>query len=347
MKRATRILFAALRAGFGIGLLVYLSLSGAINWSAMRGLAAAWPITLTALVILLVDVAVTSWRLCVLMKPRGLHLSLVSSVKLSLIGNFFNACLPGAASGDTIKIYYATQGNRGCRTEVATIMLLDRAVGMFALIIWPLLVAPLFLQLGGLISVFRGLLWAGAAVAAVMLLSMLVCFLTGAKSKRLVTSILLHLPLGSYIERMFDTVCSYRHNVRTLLAALGISLLAHTMTIGVTLLLAQAINPGGATWTMSILIPLGFLANILPVTPGGLGIGEAAFNKLFEMAGLTGGAETLLGWRMLMFLISTIGLVFYLRGRRRFVHELSAPQAQVEGYFQPGGALPQAAEKVF
>jgi uncharacterized membrane protein YbhN (UPF0104 family) len=116
------------------------------------------------------------------------------------------------------------------------------------------------------------------------------------------------------------------------------------MTIGIVLLLIQAINPGGATWSMSILIPLGFLANILPVTPGGLGIGEAAFNKLFEMAGLSGGAEALLGWRMLTILISMIGLVFYLRGRRHFVHRSLALQ---EAYSRSGTAVPNAAEKVF
>jgi hypothetical protein len=60
MKLVTRILFTALRTGFALGLLVYLSLSGAINWSALRGLAVAWPITLTAFIILLADVVVTS-----------------------------------------------------------------------------------------------------------------------------------------------------------------------------------------------------------------------------------------------------------------------------------------------
>jgi uncharacterized protein (TIRG00374 family) len=344
MKATIRILFAALRTGFALGLLVYLSASGAINWPALQGLAVAWQVTLTALILLFADVVVTSWRLCVLMKPCGLHLSLVSSIQLSLIGNFFSACLPGSTGGDMVKIYYATEGNRGRRTEVATIMLLDRAAGMFALIIWPLLVAPLFPQLVGSSSTLRGLLLGAAVVAAGMIAGILACLLTGEKHKHLVSSILHRLPLGSYIERIFDTVCSYRHNRKTLLATVGISLLAHTMTIGIVLLLIQAINPGGATWSMSILIPLGFLANILPVTPGGLGIGEAAFNKLFEVAGLSGGAEALLGWRMLTILISMIGLVFYLRGRRRFIHRSLALQ---EGYSGPGSLLQDATEKVF
>ena len=83
MKRAMRILFTVLRFGVAVALLVYLSFSGAIDWPALRGLVMAWPLTVAALVILLIDVVVTSWRLCVLMKPSGLPLSLVSSVQMS------------------------------------------------------------------------------------------------------------------------------------------------------------------------------------------------------------------------------------------------------------------------
>jgi uncharacterized membrane protein YbhN (UPF0104 family) len=70
---------------------------------------------------------------------------------------------------------------------------------------------------------------------------------------------------------------------------------------------------------------LGFLANTLPVTPGGLGVGEAAFKMLFSMAGLAGGAEVLLGWRLLMILMGLLGLAFYVQGHTRFIHESSLP----------------------
>jgi uncharacterized membrane protein YbhN (UPF0104 family) len=86
------------------------------------------------------------------------------------------------------------------------------------------------------------------------------------------------------------------------------------------MLAIAAVNPAGAAWPMAVLIPLGHLANTVPLTPGGLGVGEAAFNKLFSMAGLTGGAEGLLGWRLLTVMLGLMGLVFYLQGRRKVVH---------------------------
>src|SRR5262249_43195065 len=164
------------------------------------------------------------------------------------------------------------------------IMLLDRAVGMFALMIWPLLVAPLFPHLVSSLPVLRTLLWAAAAVSVAVLVGVLVGSVERAANSWLVSWNFRELPLGSYAERGFDSVHAYRHNLTTLLAAVGISLLAHTMTIGGTLLAAQATNPSGFKWQESILIPLGFLATTLPLTPGGLGVGEAAFDKLFSMA---------------------------------------------------------------
>ena len=272
-KHGARIFFTILRAGIGIGLIVYLGVSGAINWSSLLGLVAAWPLTLAAFMVLFADMVVTAWRLCVLLRPRGLHLSLWSSVRLSLIGTFFNSCLPGSASGDVVKIYYATQGNDGRRTEVGTIMLLDRAVGMFALMIFVLAVAPLFPQLVSSSAILRGLLWSAAAVVGIMVGGMLICSSEGVRNSRRLSHIFQRFPLGGYAERVFDTVHAYRQHFGTLLAAIGISLLAHTMSIGVILLVIQATNPSGAAWEMSVLIPIGFLANMLPVTPGGWGHG--------------------------------------------------------------------------
>ena len=330
MKKTTRLLFLVLRVAIAAALLIYLGTSGAINWAALHGLIAEWPLTLTAFIVLVAAAVITAWRLCVLMKARGFHLSLISSVRLTLIGTFFNACLPGSTSGDVVKIYYTTEGKRGRRTEVATIMLLDRAVGMFALLIWPLLAAPFFQQLVGSSAILRGLLWAAAAVAAIMLAGMLISSSSSMRNAPLMAWAFRKLPFGLYGEKVFNTLHVYRHNRGALMKAVMLSLLAHTMTIGVILLTAQATNANGFAWQMSILVPRGFLANTIPLTPGGLGVGETAFNRLFAIAGLTGGAEAILGWRLLTILCGLIGLVFYIQGRKYFIQESLSPQGMTE-----------------
>ena len=107
MKQFRDISFAFLRTAIAVGLLFYLTNSGAINWPTLLGLTANWPITLLAFLLLLVSLIVQAQRLCVLLMPHGMYLSIYSAVKLTLMGTFFNSCLPGATGGDAIKIYYA------------------------------------------------------------------------------------------------------------------------------------------------------------------------------------------------------------------------------------------------
>jgi uncharacterized membrane protein YbhN (UPF0104 family) len=326
MKRAQRIIWAVLRTAIGLGLLVYLGVSGAIKWSALLGLASAWKITLVALFILWVDMVVTAWRLCVLLTPRGLHLSLNASLRLTLVGTFFNSFLPGAGGGDVVKIFYATQGNRGRRTEVATILLLDRAAGMFGLLVWPLLVLPLFPEMLRAMPSLNKLMLSAGVVAGAMLVGILVCFSSRVRTSKVLCWVFEKLPGGNHLSLVFDTVHSYRHNIGALWASVGISLLAHTLTVFVTLLAARATVSAAMDWKASVVIPLGFLVNTLPLTPGGLGVGEAAFDALFAGVGLNGGAETLLAWRLIMFLISLLGLVYYLQGRQQFVYSAESAE---------------------
>jgi uncharacterized membrane protein YbhN (UPF0104 family) len=72
---------------------------------------------------------------------------------------------------------------------------------------------------------------------------------------------------------------------------------------------------------MCLVIPIGHIVNSLPLTPGGLGVGETAFNTLFNITGLRGGAEALLCSRIWTALVGLIGFVFYLRGIRRKVFD--------------------------
>jgi hypothetical protein len=321
--RELRSLFTLVRLGIAVILLVYLARSGVLDWAALHGLLVAWPITALAVTLLLLDVVVTAFRLCVLLAPHGFHLSLAASGRLAFIGLLFSVCLPGSTGGDALRIYYASRGNEGRRTEVATICLLDRLIGLFGFLLWPLLAAPFFPSLIGGNAALRGLLAATALAAA----TVAALFIAAGSPRVLRTSgvvwVLTRLPWGRYLRAALDTLSALRGSPGTLAVALGITLLAHTIAVAVVLLIAQATNPAGAAWEMSLLIPLGAIANTLPLTPGGLGVGEVAFDRLFALVGLTGGAETMLGLRVLMVGISLLGLVFYLQGGRRFVHHVA------------------------
>jgi uncharacterized protein (TIRG00374 family) len=320
VSRAKEYFWTAVRLAIGAALLVYLGSSGSLRWKSLLGLGKSWPLTVLAFFCMLANFAFNAWRFCILLTPLRLRLSLLDSFKLTLIGQFFSTFLPGGTSGDVMKIYHAAEGNEGRRTEVATLVLLDRAVGMFAMLLLPLLLAPLSMDVVRRSLLMREILFMAAAGVAAMLAGFLLTFSNRVRHSRALLWFFRKMPLGGYAERVFDTVHGMGRHPLPLFAAVAISLLAQSQTILIILTLALATTPGEPVARAAIMVPIGLLANTIPLTPGGLGIGEAAFQKLFRMVGVHSGAEAMLSWRLLTTVISLGGLFYYLKGRRKMVH---------------------------
>lgn len=319
---------AILRLAAGIAILVYMWKSGAVDFRALTKLATRWPITLAALAVLLFDVYLMALRTCWFLRAHHLHLTLSGSVRLTLVSSFFATFLPGAAGGDIAKMYYAMRENPGHRIEVATILLLDRFIGLFSLLLIPLLLAPLFYETLRALPELRGLLAVIGMISFVVLLGFLL-FLFNDPIRGLLQS---KKAEGSRWREMAVRVLSalgqYRHHPWTLLGTTLLALVDNCLVIAISALALLVLNPNMLSAKLCLVAPLGNVANSLPLTPGGLGVGEAAFSKLFSMVGLAMGAETLLCWRIWKAMVALIGLAIYMRGMGRVGFEKrSAPSA--------------------
>jgi glycosyltransferase 2 family protein len=318
-NHALKVLLTFVRVGIGIGLLVYLAKSGIVDLRALSKLLTAWPITLGAVALLLFDVLLMASRLSWLFRPQGLHLSLRMALQLTLVGFFFTTFLPGAAGGDIAKLFYATRENSGRKTVVITVVILDRVIGLFSMLLLPLLFAPMFPKLIQSVFVLRYLLVTAAFLAVCLLAVFLVCLRNQSIINLLGRNVFGFSKWRSLAIRALETIKIYRRSPGTLVAALGASMLANLSLIGVTALGMLVVNPSGLAMKMCLVIPMGYIANSLPLTPGGLGVGETAFNALFDITGLRGGAEALLCWRIWSAFVGILGLIFYLRGLRRSI----------------------------
>jgi glycosyltransferase 2 family protein len=312
-------LFTFVRLAMGIGILLYLSRSGIINFHSLTRLLTAWPITIAAFAILLLDVTLMSVRLSLLFRPHDLSLPVRNAFQLTLVGFFFSMFLPGAAGGDLPKLYYATKGNNGRRTEVGTIVLLDRVIGLLSLLLPPLLVAPFFTGLIRSVHVLRDLVVMDGLLVATMLVGGVLCMYSDASRNFLSHTVLGWTRLKTTAGRILDTIATYRKSPRTILAALGLSFVANLSVIALTGLAILALNPSELRARMLLVVPMGHIVNSLPLTPGGIGVGETAFSALFHLAAIKGGAEALLCWRVWNAMIGLLGLLVYVGGIRRLV----------------------------
>ena len=300
-------------------MLWYLAQSGSIDWTSFSGLAKAWQYTLVALLMFFLGIVLQARRLQILINAHQLDLSFFGSVKLTFMGLFFSTFLPGANGGDLVKFYYASKGNPGSRTEVITIFILDRFIGLFSLLTLPVFLAPFFVDLIISHKALQALLAASLMISCGIILFTVIGAKLELDDSKILRWVERKFSFGRLLTRMLHTIHFYRNNFTTIFRALFYSYTAQLFIIGVSLAVAQATNLQGADPKMLVLIPMGYMANSLPITPGGLGVGEAAMESLFAMAGLTGGAETIFGWRLIMIAISLLGLVFYIKGEKRFV----------------------------
>jgi len=126
--------------------------------------------------------------------------------------------------------------------------------------------------------------------------------------------------IRSVALRVLDAMAIHGKAQSTLFLALLLSLLANLALIVVTALGLYAVNPGSFSIRLALVAPIGHLVNSLPLTPGGIGVGETAFNALFKLTGLSGGAEALLCVRLWNVLVGLLGLVVYLFGMQRSVY---------------------------
>jgi hypothetical protein len=90
-----------------------------------------------------------------------------------------------------------------------------------------------------------------------------------------------------------------------LLVCVIISVLVHAITLAVLALLARHIGLGGISlWKYGFAGALTLVINALPITPGGLGVGEAAFSQLARMLDPASGplpyATVFLGYRVIV-----------------------------------------------
>ena len=315
-----KALFALLRLGIGISILVYLAKSGRVELHSLTRVFWAWPLTLLGIAVLLIDILFMSIRVSLLFHAQKLSLSFWDAMQLTLIGFFFSTFLPGAAGGDLAKLYYATRENEGRRTEVATVLLFDRIIGLLSLVLLPFLFAPFFVELLRTAPTLRRILWTDGFLGLGICLGLALMTFSGSFPSAISRMLERWPRTRNLAGRVLTAMAAYRREWGILMGAWALSFLANLALLGVTALGLYTVNPAELSWKLCLVAPIGHLVNSLPLTPGGIGVGETAFNALFVLTGMSGGADALLCLRIWSLLVGALGLLNYIFGMGRIVH---------------------------
>jgi len=270
------------------GLVAWLVFSGALDFSVLRNIHFGYFALAYLYFPLVIAVGVIRWRW--LLNAQDIHISMWAAFKLTLIGYFFNMFMPGATGGDVIKAYYIAKLNPEKKAEAATTVFVDRALGMYGLLIIGfvalMLQAKFFFSNNALrtIAIFFLAIICGSFIFIILFFSK--------KLRKLVRleAILNRFSAGGIIRRIDDAVMLYRSRKKLVMVVVLVSIVAHLGALTSTLLWAKSIGvrfsgekPHITAGQFCVVGSLALFLNAMPVSPGGMGSGEAAYAGMFNL----------------------------------------------------------------
>lgn len=315
-KHAKNILIQSAKILFSAGIIYWLVQSGKLNFSALKNFLNPGVAAL-GLGLILTNLFFVSERWRILIRSQGLPARIFPVFKLSLIGSFFNFAMPGGVGGDVVKAFYFTRDNPGSKVVAVTSVLMDRILGLFAMIIMALSVMlwdfQHILKTPALLTLF----WFILSLFIIFCVVLALIFSPYLYKHETLKKIILRLPLSEKLMKLYESVHLYGKDGKRFFAVILISLIAQ---VGTIMFLYLAGNMAGFSevplTTYFLVAPLGFMATAIPISPAGVGVGQAAFYFLFN---IYLGEQTEIGPTIVtalqvgMFLISLSGAFFYLR----------------------------------
>ena len=298
-------------------ILVYLVQSGRLNFEKLMLFKDAPEILAMMIgVLVLVVVPMATFRWWLLLLAIGVQVKPKQIFILTWIGNFFNTTLPGAVTGDVVKGYYVikAQQEEG-RTRAFMTLLIDRFVGLFGLIVMAFLALVFNLELILSQERLHSLAWMITILFGGTVLFYTITLFPFKEGRDPFIRLFQRLPAKKISLKVYSAFKSYQHQKTTLLLTLLLAIGIHTL---IALLFFQVANLMGIEdmelATQFFLMPIGLITVAIPLAPGGIGIGHAAFESLYQLAGYSGGADI-----FNLFIIVQLG-VFLLGGIPYFLY---------------------------
>jgi uncharacterized protein (TIRG00374 family) len=299
-----------------VGLLYWLfsKVDAAEVWAIVRTASVPW--LGSALGLYLLMLLVSAWRWGQLLDAQHIEVSFGTLTSSYLVATFFNNFLPSNIGGDVIRIR-DTVRPAGSRTLAATVVLLDRGIGLLGLIFVAAVGATIAARRSARMGpVGPGLLWlalaAGIAIVAPALLR------PRAVGRILSPLRALHQEwFTARIERLTAALGRFGAVPQTLLRCFAGAIGVQVIIVSFYAAVARALSIPIPLAHLAILIPLSFIIQMLPVSVNGFGVREQIFTSYFAALKLPGASALALSLTgaVLIMLFSTSGAVAYLTRR--------------------------------
>ncbi len=265
----------ALRLGIGVALIGLLLWAGLLDVAVLAAALRHPLLLVAALPALFGTLLVAALRWHILLRVQSIRLPGLSTLRVVLASSFFSTFLPGALGGDLLRSAYIVRAAHGRASTGLLSIVMDRALGLAGLLVVSALVALAHPRL------------VPHEITAVLSTTVLVLGAAVLLLSRIARALARGAPrpprswragLAKSMHELDTAIATYRRATRALAAGLLLSMLVCALDIAGLLLVTRAIGIDALPWMQQALAcTLALIANTLPFTPGGLGVGEAAF----------------------------------------------------------------------
>jgi uncharacterized membrane protein YbhN (UPF0104 family) len=315
------------KAGVSIALLLLLLSRVDVGrlWAVAR--AASLPWLTGALALYYLMIAVSAWRWGLLLDAQGVHFPFSRLSSSFLVATFFNNFLPSNIGGDVIRIADTAPAARS-RTLATTVVLIDRGIGLLALVLIAALGATLGarFQPSDLGPLSPAVLWAGFGGATLIAAPAL---LKPESFTRLLQPLrVLHAEwIDARLARLTSALTRFRETPTALAGCFAGAVAVQAVLVLFYVAIAHSMRIPVGFPELALIVPVSFIVQMLPISMNGFGVREATFGFYFTRLGLP--LESAL---LVSFVGAAVIMVFSLSGGAVY---LARTRTQAAGSVRP------------
>jgi uncharacterized protein (TIRG00374 family) len=249
--------------------------------------------------------AAKRWQ--ILLQANHINRSIFTLFRYYLIGAFFSIFLPSALGGDIPRAYYISRDSDDV-VKAATTVLVERAIGLYAILVLAIIASSFVASIIDS-TVF---IWIGGITCVLVFMSTLLIFVDlNFFEQQPFAQIKVFRVLLNFVAN----VQKYRHQPKVLLGAFLMSVIYQFIAVVTTYLTAISIDEFFPFVYFMIIYPISWIASMIPVSLGGIGIREGTLVILFTYAGMSEESAGLISLLGLIFILAqgVLGLLPFLR----------------------------------
>ncbi len=296
-------------------LIYFLSKYNFLDFSILSSLHIALILKILILISIIIILGTLKWYF--LLKVQNINISLKDTFESYYIGYALNYILFGIA-GDVIKTLYLLRGNEN-KIGISLSVIIDRAIGLLSMIIIFFMFLPQIFLVNDIFGFSNFLNDNKNIYYSILIIVLILLFMFIKKclnSRRINKIILLFLykyknKIIKLIAKTFKILFTYRKSSLNLLINLLIAIFLQ-IVIGYSIfLIATDILSETTSFSHNLVANIAVQAvSKLPISPGGIGVGEAAFAQVMYLLN----NNILLQYASVLFIFRIFNMIYSIPG---------------------------------